>query len=103
MPRVRVLFLAVLAACGGDPKDVVDQLKGLDGVTVTAESTDNASYQYYILRFEQPVDHAAPDGPKFTQRVALMHRDLDAPMVALTSGYWDYYGDSLYELTALLG
>lgn len=95
-----------LAACGDDgpetPAGLLDQLNALPGVTAVEEPTDLALYSYFILRFEQPVDHADPDGPKFQQRVSLLHRDQAAPMVALTSGYWDYYGDYEYELTRIL-
>jgi hypothetical protein len=95
-----------LPACGDndarDPDDILGKLRALDGVTVEAVPTDTQPYAYYVLRFTQPVDHADPGGPTFQQRVSLLHRDLDAPMIALTSGYWDYYGDRAAELTAVL-
>lgn len=104
----RLGFLLVLAGCGDNlvpprPADIAEKLAALDGVTVTATPTDVEGYQFFVLRFEQPVDHANPDGPKLTQRVSLMHRSATLPMVALTSGYFDYYGDRLYELTNLIG
>jgi hypothetical protein len=104
----RLGFLLVLAGCGDNlvppkPAEIADRLAELEGVTVEAETTSVEGYQFFVLRFEQPVDHTNPDGPKFTQRVSLMHRDDTLPMVALTSGYWDYYGDRLYELSALIG
>ncbi len=107
-PSSSALFglAACLAACGDDvtepPEELEDKLRGLEGVTVEAVPTETQPYQYYVLRFTQPVDHGSPGGAVFEQRVSLLHRDLDAPMVALTTGYWDYYGDSLYELTSLL-
>lgn len=104
-----VLFLGAtlgLAACGddgpGSTGDLEEGLRGLEGVTFIEFPTDTAPYKFYVLRFLQPVDHADPDGPQYEQRVSLLHRDLEAPMVALTSGYWDYYGDNPYELTTLL-
>jgi hypothetical protein len=95
-----------LFACGDDgtpePTDLLGRLNALPGVTAVEVPTDLALYSYYVLRFEQPVDHVDPDGPKFQQRVSLLHRSDEAPMVALTSGYWDYYGDYEYELTRIL-
>src|SRR5690606_5297666 len=59
--------------------------------------------QYFVLQFEQPVDHDDPEGPTFLQRVSLLHRDATRPMIEVTSGYWDFYGDRLVELSFLLG
>jgi hypothetical protein len=102
-----LLGLACLAACGDNdtqpPEEVAEKLRALDGVTVEEVPTSSAPYRYYVLRFTQPVDHADPGGATFQQRVSLLHLELDAPMIALTSGYWDYYGDHAYELTELLG
>ncbi len=99
-----------VAACGDDPAgppdagptDLVGKLRALDGVTVEATPTSTPGYTFYVLRFEQPVDHLDLDSPTFQQRVSLLHRDEAAPMIALTSGYWDYYIDRPYELTQLL-
>jgi hypothetical protein len=66
--------------------------------------TQSAGYHYYVLHFEQPVDHHDPQSPTFLQEVSLLHHDeLNYPMVVHTSGYWDYYRDRVVELTALLG
>ncbi len=112
VPFVLGAWLAVCgAACGGDdgpampdagPTDLVGKLEALDGVSVQETPTSTAGYTFYVLRFTQPVDHEDPDGPSFEQRVSLLHKDEAAPMVALTSGYWDYYVDNTYELTRLL-
>jgi len=108
---MRGLLLAVIlcAACGDDnpgpstPGTIDDKLAALEGVSVEMIPTSTAGYQFFVLRFEQPVDHDNPSGPKFQQRVSLLHKIETAPMVALTSGYWDYYGDHPYELTSLIG
>ncbi len=100
------LLAAGAAACGDNdtqaPEDVLARLRALDGVTVEEFETQTRPYANNVLRFTQPVDHGNHGGPTFQQRVSLLHRDLDAPMIALTSGYWDYYGDNPYELTELL-
>ncbi|MEO8703615.1 MAG: S28 family serine protease [Kofleriaceae bacterium] len=108
-----VWILAALAACGGGDDDpgtdappggIEDQLRALPGVTVTEEPPDNApvGYRYFVLHVTQPVDHAVPGGPTFQQEVSLIHRDVAAPMVALTSGYEDFSRDAPSEPTLLL-
>jgi hypothetical protein len=95
----------LLAACGDDrpgaPDDLLAQLQALPGVTVEVKPTDTPGVTYFVLRFTQPVDHGAP-GQTFQQQVSLIHRNLDAPMVVQTSGYFDYYRDRPVELTNLL-
>lgn len=103
--------VATVGACGDnlpgpegpDNRELVDKLRDLDGVTVEERPSDAEGFTYYVLRFTQPVDHADPGGATFEQRVSLLHRSGPAPMVALTTGYWDYYRDMPYELTKLLG
>jgi hypothetical protein len=104
----RLLLVLWLMACGdgetpSEPGDIEGKLAELEGVTVTPASTDREGYKFFVLQFEQPVDHADPGGAKFQQRVSLMHKDETSPMVVLTSGYWDYYTDNLFELTNLIG
>jgi hypothetical protein len=106
-----VVFLLVLAACGDNlvvtpdaNLDIKAQLTALPGVTVSELSPENApsGYRYFVLHFTQPVDHDAPDGATFQQEVSLIHRDLAAPMMAVTSGYEDYIHDFADEPTQLL-
>ena len=113
-----LLAAALAAGCGDDaagvdadaslPPDapsgpLIDQLSGLPGmVSVTEEQTENAGYRRFDLRLTQPVDHDDPDGATFTQQMTLMHLDEDAPFVLMTTGYSNYYGDNLGELTRLL-
>jgi hypothetical protein len=104
---------ALTAACGSDdqpapdtapPAPVLDRLRALPNVhDVTETPTDTAGYTYYVLHFTQPVDHDAPGGATFLQEVSLLHKDTAAPLIAHTSGYWDYYLDRPVELTILLG
>lgn len=111
--RLWVAFaVAAICACGDDvqpgpdgglPPDFVDRLLALPGVAqVEALPTLNAGYHYFVLQFEQPVDHDDPQSPTFLQKVSLLHKDLARPMVEYTSGYWDYYNDRAAELTTLL-
>jgi len=99
---MRLSFLGLaLVACG--PAELIDQLADMPGVhDVTEMPTQTDGYRYFVLHFEQPVDHADEDGPTFLQEVSLLHRDAARPMIEWTSGYWDYYNDRAVELTQIL-
>lgn len=95
---MRWLVLAIgLIGCGGDdepgpPKDILGQLQSLPGVTAMEWTPPEGfepepGYRYYDIWFTQPVDHTNPGAGTFQQYAALMHRDLDAPLVMYTSGY----------------
>lgn len=121
--RTAWLLALALAACGddgaptpasdapssdappadADTRDLADRLEsqGFGVIEVTCNYDPGA--RCFRLTIEQPVDHQNPTGDRFAQSVVLLHRDLDSPMVALTSGYWDFYGDYPFELTQLLG
>jgi hypothetical protein len=111
-----------LAACGGggdtefdgapgidavpadaDDRDLLVQLNALPGVTAVEEDPLEPGTRVFDLTFEQPVDHEASGGAVFHQNVTLVHRDAAAPMIALTTGYWNYQGYYPDELTELLG
>ncbi|MFO0578034.1 MAG: S28 family serine protease [Polyangia bacterium] len=84
--------------------DILDLLRRVPGLSVTEKPTSLTDYRFFQLELEQPVDHARPDGPRFKQRLSLLHRGLRAPVVLHGSGY----GASFFsrsgraELTALL-
>lgn len=82
--------------------DILHRLKGIPGLTVISENVPPApGYRHFTLNYTQPVDHRKPDGAKFEQRLALLHKSSDLPMVLNTTGY-DLYV-SLAEPTRLLG
>jgi hypothetical protein len=87
-----------------DTRDILVRLSELPGVTVQEMQPMFApeGYRYFVLQVQQPVDHANPDGPSFTQEVSLIHKDTAAPMVALTTGYQDYVRDAADEPTEML-
>jgi hypothetical protein len=107
--RFGMLFLLALSACSDDtpktPDEILFALRDLPGVhDVTATPTQSLGYTYFVIHFEQKVDHEDPSSPTFLQEVSLLHHDeLHYPMVVQTSGYWDYYRDRAVELTAMLG
>jgi hypothetical protein len=99
--------LALLAGCGDNirpaPPDLLAALQALPNVAdATEQPTQTSGYHYIVLHFRQPVDHQDPSSGTFLQEVSLLHRDLAAPLVVWTSGYWDYYLDKTVELTHLL-
>lgn len=84
--------------------DFLDKLRAIPGLTVGEAPTTVAGYRYFVLGFDQPGDHDAPDSsPHFSQRILLMHRSESAPMVLGTSGYFaNPSKPRLYEPASLL-
>jgi hypothetical protein len=91
-----LLVALVCAACGSeepeDGEDILDQLAGLPGVTVSEWQAPDGfdkdpRYTYIDLRFTMPIDHDAPGAGTFEIRAALMHRDVAAPLVVYAGGY----------------
>lgn len=78
----------VAAAQAAVTDEVLAELASIPGLTVVSENPSNIpGTRFFVLEFEQPVDHHDPDGPRFTQKIALLHRSFDAPTSFLTSGY----------------
>ncbi|WAS90215.1 S28 family serine protease [Nannocystis punicea] len=71
---------------GGDV-DILEQLTAIDGLWVDELPTPIAGYRLFTMLYEQPADHDAQGGPSFNQRMTLLHRDVDAPLVIVTAGY----------------
>lgn len=117
--RTAWLPIFVIAACGNetlvqpdappeipvdadDTRDLLERLQSLPGVTATEYACRNGSTgRCFELSFEQPVDHDAPSAT-FPQEVTLVHEGFDRPVVAVTTGYWNFYEDYPFELTTLL-
>ncbi|MDI5976409.1 S28 family serine protease [Amycolatopsis magusensis] len=68
-------------------EDIADALERVPGLTVVSEGTAPAGFRFFKLTFTQPADHRRPGAGSFEQRLALLHRDVKAPMVMYTSGY----------------
>ena len=95
---------AAVAPADADTRDVLDRLADLPGVSVVEEeSRYDPTLRYFVLTVTQPVDHTQPAGPTFGQNVTVLVRDVAAPTVVGTTGYWNYYLDYPTELTQLLG
>lgn len=85
--------------------DVLESLKCLDNVDVKEVNTTQAGYRQFELKFTQPTDHfasASGGGETFQQRVVLLHKAWNEPMVMQTSGY-SIFGTSLSRLAATYG
>jgi hypothetical protein len=86
-------------AAAEDP--LLDALKAIPGLTVVSESQPTG-YRYFILSYTQPIDHRHPGKGTFQQRLSLLHRTTDAPVVLYTSGYGMSTNPSRTEPTRLL-
>jgi hypothetical protein len=69
------------------PPDIADQLAAIPGMTVAEQPPPAAGFRFFFLTYRQPVDHLNPGGPTFEQRLQLLHRGVDRPMVLHTTGY----------------
>lgn len=107
-----MLGLLCLAACGSDsspsmmntpdatppdvaidapPKplgDILVELREIPGMSnVVEDTTMLPGYRFFVMTYEQPVDHENPAGAKFQQRLTLLHKDYASPVVVQNSGY----------------
>jgi len=91
VPVVAATVVGLTAAWPAQAKqaaDLRDQLAAIPGLTVTSEEPAPApGFRFFFLSYRQPVDHRNPDGPTFEQRLQLLHRATDRPMVLHTTGY----------------
>lgn len=67
--------------------DIADQLAAIPGMTVSERQAPAPGFRFFFLTYRQPVDHTNPSGPTFQQRLQLLHRGADRPMVLHTTGY----------------
>jgi len=90
------LLLLGVAACGprgsggGPPPapDVLDELRAVPGITAASESPSLIpGTRFFALSFDQPVDHDAPAGARFSQRLTMLYRAKGAPVVLASTGY----------------
>ncbi|MEU8241823.1 S28 family serine protease [Actinoplanes missouriensis] len=79
-----VLSPATAARAADDP--LLDQLAAIPGLTVVSE-TPGAGYRFFVMTYRQPADHRHPGQGTYEQRLTLLHRSADAPVVLFTNGY----------------
>jgi hypothetical protein len=83
-------------------QDLVDQIRGLPGVSSVTEATAPAGYRFFRITFTQPVDHRRPQLGTFEQRLTLLHKDVARPMVMYTGGYYVSQNPSRSEPTRIV-
>jgi hypothetical protein len=66
--------------------DLLTALTAIPGLTVVSE-TQPTGYRFFVLTYTQPIDHRHPGAGTYQQRLTLLHRSLDAPVVLFTNGY----------------
>ncbi|MEU7022430.1 aminopeptidase [Streptomyces sp. NPDC046203] len=66
--------------------DIKDRLLAIPGMSLIEEKP-YAGYRYFVLNYEQPIDHKRPWAGTFQQRISVLHKDTDRPTVFRTSGY----------------
>lgn len=92
-PLVAFLLCAGLAGStpvprtGAAPEAVAAQVAALGTLELQYLGLDPHQRQTFELRIRQPIDHAKPKGPFFTQKAILTHKGFDRPTVLITEGY----------------
>ncbi|MFD3697073.1 S28 family serine protease [Streptomyces sp. NPDC058646] len=77
---------AATAAGPAAATDIKDQILGIPGMSLIEEKP-YPGYRFFVLNYEQPVDHRQPWKGTFQQRLTLLHKDVSRPTVFFTSGY----------------
>jgi hypothetical protein len=72
------------AADGG--ADIKERLLAIPGMSLIEEKPVDG-YRFFLLNYEQPVDHRHPEAGTFQQRISILHKSDDRPTVFFTSGY----------------
>ncbi|MFG2529937.1 S28 family serine protease [Streptomyces sp. NPDC048516] len=67
--------------------DLRARIAAVPGMRVVKENPAPAGYRSFALLYRQPVDHRHPGKGSFEQRLSLLHRSTDRPMVLYTGGY----------------
>jgi hypothetical protein len=91
-----------LPVSGGVPAGLLERIQSLPGVVSAVEGSSNLpGTRFFLIQFEQPVNHQNPGGPRFKQRMTLLHRSETAPMALTLSGYEISTAPLQFELTAI--
>ncbi|MEV0411000.1 S28 family serine protease [Streptomyces sp. NPDC050448] len=77
---------AATAAGPSAATDIKDEILAIPGMSLIEEKP-YPGYRFFVLNYEQPVDHRNPSKGTFKQRLTLLHKDVSRPTVFYTSGY----------------
>ncbi|MCP3136951.1 S28 family serine protease [Pyxidicoccus xibeiensis] len=98
-----VVSQALQSGALDDTQDILTALQAIPGLTVVREGpTRFPGTRFFVLSYDQPVDHKRPEVRRFQQRITLLHRSTQAPMVLASSGYGIGTSSTQFEPTALL-
>ncbi|MER5776619.1 S28 family serine protease [Streptomyces sp. NPDC002039] len=86
MGAAGVTAQAATAAGPTAATDIKDRILGIPGMSLIEEKP-YPGYRFFVLNYEQPVDHRNPSKGTFKQRLTLLHKDTSRPTVFFTSGY----------------
>lgn len=105
-----ILFILLITAgstiAQDTPTPLKDYLRGIPGLQIETLVCADPFTEKYLIYLPQAIDHQHPEKGTFTQRVYVLHRDNNAPMVLTTEGYnGGYAGYEWYrnELDNYLG
>jgi PS-10 peptidase S37 len=97
-------LLVCLASAPAAADELVDRLEAIPGLTVVEERPHpRPGHRLFVLSYAQQVNHLVPSKGTFEQRVALIHRAEDAPVVLVTDGYNTSFSPSLAQVTNIVG
>jgi hypothetical protein len=91
--RMRIVLGSLIFALGlGLPRpasadELVDRLTTIPGLSIVREDPAPAGYRFFVLTYEQQVNHLEPWKGTFPQRLTLLHRSLASTVVVNTAGY----------------
>ncbi|MET9696160.1 aminopeptidase [Streptomyces sp. NPDC006529] len=86
MGAAGVTAQAATAAGPAAATDIKDRILAIPGMTLIEEQP-YPGYRFFVLNYEQPIDHRQPGKGTFKQRLTLLHKDTSRPTVFFTSGY----------------
>jgi len=89
-PFASALLLPLLLTWGAGAvaaDELTDSLTAIPRLTLVTELPAPAGFRFFVLKYEQQVNHSMPWKGTFGQRLTLLHRSLEAPMVVTTDGY----------------
>ena len=95
-PKSFILILLLIISMSVYTQDTLTPLykylKSIPDLQFEELPIDEPFNEKYLLYVPQFVDHENPEAGSFTQRVYVMHRDKEGPMVFVTEGYNGGYG-----------
>ncbi|NQE90096.1 aminopeptidase [Nocardia terpenica] len=78
-------LIPILSGCSAKT-DIRAALQGIPGLRIVREQAAPDG-RFFELTYRQPTDHEHPERGVFDQRMTLLHRATDRPMVLYTGGY----------------